>query len=125
MESTGITYPTIEIGGKSYEIKFTGATLFTLQENGIQFAPRFEPNQNPADTKWRCEFNNLIKTLKVCIGWRFEIDTLANLVFPIRDEAFTKLMEAWGNLMLPSIQLKLRETAAKQAEPTSPEPAVQ
>ena len=36
MENTGVDYPTIELGGKMYTVKFTRGLLYQLDKQGIK-----------------------------------------------------------------------------------------
>lgn len=108
---TGIEYPKVELGGKSYEIKFTRAALYRLDDAGITFNPRF------TQAGYTIGLANLVKTLHVVINFEGSHEELAELAYDNRDDIGAKLVDAWGKVVLPSLQAKASAmAAAKQAE---------
>ena len=114
---TGIDYPTIELGGKTYQVKFNRALLYQLDKRGIAFNPQF---RNGGAT---CGLAAIIDTMQLAIGFEGTADELAELVYDKRDEALTALVAGWGKVVLPSLQAKLAATVAKPtaAEALPPE----
>ena len=117
---TGIDYPTIELGGKTYQVKFNRALLYQLDKRGIAFNPQF---RNGGAT---CGLAAIIDTMQLAIGFEGTADELAELVYDKRDEALTALVAGWGKVVLPSLQAKLAATVAKtkaaEALPTEDRP---
>lgn len=71
---TGIEYPTIELGGKSYVVKFTrGALLYRLSKGGANIADLGGPKS----------FSASIDVLHAVLGGQFSgtVEELAELVF--------------------------------------------
>ena len=110
---SGVEYPTIELGGKTYTVKFTGYAQYRLQKAGITFAPAFRDGGK----SYSIGLTSLVDVLAVCINWKGSTEDLANLVYPKakRDEVGQALMAAWGNLLLSSGEVKIRETTANPA----------
>ena len=104
---TGVDYPTIELGGKTYEVKFTRGLLYQLDKQGIKFNPQF------ANNAATCGLSSIVDTLKLAIGFEGTADELAELVYDKRDEALTALVNGWGKVVLPSLQAKIAATVAK------------
>lgn len=110
---TGVEYPTIELGGKSYTVKFTRSTVYRLEKAGIKFNPRFSNGGKTVNM----QFAEVVDVLAVCIGWPTnELEDLAELVFDVRDEATRIIVDAWGNLLRPSLERRLA-AANKAVQP--------
>ena len=118
---SGIEYPTIELGGRTYTVKFSGAAMRKMEMAGLQFRPSTVKNDAGEVTGMQIGFTNLVDVLMVCIPFSGTVDDLADLCWPKakRDEVATVLMKGWGNLWLSSGQVKIQETAAKPADQTS------
>jgi|GEM_PF-4151630 len=106
----GVDYPTIELGGAPYTIKFTRAMFYRMGKAGIQFNPVFNGNTAKID------FHVLVDVMKLAIGFTGSADDLAELLFDKRDEALRLLVDAWGNLVLPSLKLRIKEPAAPEIQ---------
>jgi hypothetical protein len=121
LNGTGVEYPTIELGGKTYTVKFTGAAMRKMEKAGLQFRPSVV-EQADGNKGVSIGFSNLVDVLMTCIPFQGTVDELADLAWPKvkRDEIATALMQGWGNLWQSSGQLKLQETAAKTPEPQQP-----
>ena len=117
--NTGTEYPTIELEGKTYEIKFTRAAMYRLDNAGVTFAPRFTPKG------YSVGIANLINTLHVVIGFQGSHEDLAELAYDKRDEIGGKLVEAWGKVVLPSFQAKASALAAAKATAEDNPPVLQ
>lgn len=107
MENTGVEFPTIELGGKTYTVKFSRGLLYQLDKQGIKFNPQFTRDQAS------CGLSPLVDTLKLAIGFEGTADELTELVYDKRDEALTALVNGWGKVVLPSLQAKIAATVAK------------
>ena len=40
INGTGVDYPTIELGGKTYTVKFSRGMLYRMHKQGVVFAPQ-------------------------------------------------------------------------------------
>ena len=118
LNGSGIEYPKIELGGKTYTVKFTGYAQYRMQKAGIVFSPAFL-NEGK---QYSIGFSNLIDVLAICIDFKGTTEELSNLVYPIdkRNEVGLALMAGWGNLLLSSGQIKIRETAANPTDQPAP-----
>lgn len=105
-KSTGVEYPTIELNGTVHTIKFTRAMFYRMGKAGVVFNPVFTGNSAKID------FHVLVDVMKLAIGFTGSSDELAEMLFDKRDEALRLLVDAWGNLVLPSLKLRAKETAA-------------
>lgn len=120
LNGTGVKYPTIKVGDAEYEVKFTRGVLYRLEKAGVIFNPRFT---NGGKT-WTLSFSNVVDVLHACIDFNGTHEQLAELIFDTRDVAANILMEAWGNLMLPSTKRRAAAaTAQRQAEAAEAPPA--
>ncbi len=113
---TGVEYPTVELGGALYEVKFTRGVLYRLEKQGVMFNP--QRKLNAGQVTWHLQFSNIVDVLKECIGFPGTHEELAELCFDQRDEISKILLDAWGNLMLPT--LRRREAAAREAQIAAP-----
>lgn len=113
--ATGAEYPTIELGGVTYEVKFTRSTLYRMGKAGIRFAPQVTSGliQMP--------FHEIVDALALCIGWTGTADELAELCYDRRNELITPLVNAWAKVVLPSIP-SIPQTAAKLTADQTPRP---
>lgn len=116
---TGVTYPEIELGGKTYVLKFTRGTLYRLDKAGIVFNPRFtnlgKPNQQVT-----MPLAMFIDSLKIVIGFEGDPEELTELVFDRQGEIMDLMLDAWGKAVLPSLNIRIAAlTAAKQAAATA------
>lgn len=105
---SGIEYPTIELGGKTYTVKFTGAAMWRMGKAGVAFRVTHTEDRQKLTT----QFHNNVDVLYACIDFKGTIDELADLAWPKRQEVANVLIKGWGNLLLPSAQVQIRETAA-------------
>jgi hypothetical protein len=113
LNGSGIEYPKIELGGVVHAVKFTEYAQYKMSKLGIAFAPEFL-NEGK---QYRIGFSNLVDVLALCIDWKGSTEELCRLAYPKakRDEIGQVLMAAWGNLLLSSGEVKIRETAAPAA----------
>lgn len=113
-----IEYPKLELGDQTYEIKFTRGLLFRLDKAGIQF------NATINKTRSTMGLANLIEVLHMAINFPGTTEELAELAFDKRDEIMTVLVEAWGKVVLPSLQARVAAQAAAQqgTAETNPKP---
>lgn len=121
-EMTGQEYPTIELGGKAYELKFTRGMIYRLDKMGIVFAPVIRQT-GPNTTETTVKLSNLIDTLHVVIGFQGTSEELAELAFDKRDELTFKLTDAWRKVVLPSMQARAaaaQQRIAEAAEGSTP-----
>jgi hypothetical protein len=102
-------FPEIELGGKKYTVKFTRGMLYRLDKMGIQFSPRFTPQGST------CTLSNIIDVLHVVIGFEGSHEELAELAYDQRNDIHAKLVEAWGKVVLPSLQAQASAQAAAKA----------
>ncbi len=117
---TGVQYPTIELNGRPYDVKFTRAALYRMEKAGISFRPQFGLGGKTA----QLPFSNIVDVLKLTTDFEGDHEELAEAVFDRRDEAASILLAAWGNLMLPSLS-KRAEAAAKTATAPAAQQPVQ
>lgn len=108
-------FPGIELGGETYQVKFTRGLLYRLDKMGIQFSPRFTPQGST------CSLSNIIDVLHVVIGFKGTHEELTELAYDKRNEIHEKLVDAWGKVVLPSLQAQQSAQAAAKAiaEPTT------
>ena len=109
---TGVEYPTVELGGKTYEIKFTRALIYRLDKAGINFAPTM--TRQGAVTHTACAFGTIIDTLKMAISFDGTAEDLAELAFDKRDEILDALVAGLGKVVLPSLQARAAARAANR-----------
>ena len=100
-KETGVDYPEIELGGEKYPVKFTRGTLYRLSKAGIAFNPTFLKGGASV------QLSNLIDTLHLVIQYPGTAEELTELVYDRRDEISGVLIEAWGKVVLPSLQAKI------------------
>ena len=104
---SGQEYPTLEIGGVKYTVKFSRGLLYRMGKAGVVFAPQVI-NQGTAVTM---PFHQLVDVLTMAISWPGDNESLAELVYPIRGDAVAALMQAWGKAF-PAPRPTLQETPA-------------
>lgn len=107
-------FPSIELGGKTYQLKFTRGALFRLDDAGISFNPAFTP------AGYSIKLANLIRTLHIVIGFAGTHEELAELAFDRRNEIGALLVQAWGKVLLPSLQLRTSALAVANPEEVKP-----
>ena len=90
--------------------------LYRLEKAGVAFSPKFDRDSKT----WAFSFSNIVDTLHACISYRGTHEELAEGVFDIRDQVSRVLLDAWGNLVLPTIQG--RAAAAQQQQAASEKP---
>ena len=110
---TGVEYPTIELGGKEYTIRFTRALFYKMGKAGIKFNPQV------TSTMVQVPFHELVDVMKLAIDFQGTEEELAEMLFDKRDQVVMPLVNAWGNLVLPT--LKLRTQAAAANTPAGPQ----
>lgn len=104
---TGIEYPTIELGGKTYTVKFSRGLLYRLAKAGV----KIETRQIAGGVSM--PFEILVDAYHVLIGFEGSHEELAEMMFDKRGEALNKLLVAVGKT-LPAAPIKLEEPAAKR-----------
>ncbi len=105
------TFPEIDLGGKKYAVKFTRGTMYRLDKAGIPFSPNVSNNQVTS------KFSNIVDVLHMVVGFEGSHEDLAELIYDRRNEIQTILVEAWGKVVLPSLQAMASAQAA--AKPTA------
>ncbi len=90
--TTGIDYPTIELGGKIYTVKFSRAILYRMGKAGIEL----QPKPSPIPGMVQLGFSNLVDVLHAATGFEGTPEQLAELVYEKRNEASTAIFTAWG-----------------------------
>lgn len=101
---SAVEYPTITLGGQTYELKFTRATIYRLGKLGLAFSPEFSVTREADQVKTRINipFHNLVDVLHVVIGFKGTHEELAELCYDQRAELVNPLVNAWGKVVLPS-----------------------
>lgn len=112
---TGVQYPTIELGGQTYTVKFSRAMLYRLGKAGVKFSPQFKAPEGDKPGGIQMDFAQVVDVLHLAIGFQGTHDDLAELVFDKRNEAVSAIMLAWGKAF-PSPQIQLREPAGANPE---------
>ncbi len=107
LNGTGVDYPTIELGGTKYTVKFSRGMLYRMGKQGVNFAPQF------ANNAVSMPFAQVVDVLHIATGFAGTHEELAELVFDKRNEAVTALMSAWGKAFPPPQTLPLREQAGQ------------
>jgi|SRR5215831_4986972 len=123
MEGSGIQYPTIEIAGKTYTVKFSRAAFYRLGKAGFdlrQFAPLKD-----GLIAFSILFDLLHAAIADQLPVKLETEELVDMALPIDmpHEAARKRLEEIGSIVreafskiAPPPQLPLRETAATLTE---------
>jgi hypothetical protein len=108
---TGIEYPTIELGGKTYIVKFSRGILYRLGKAGVDI----RTTRGLGDTI-NMPFTQLVDAYHVVIAFEGTHEELAELLFDKKGDALTKLILAVGKT-LPAAPIKLQEPAASEQIP--------
>lgn len=108
---SGQEYPILKIGEQTYTVKFTRGMLYRMNKASIQFLPTFAPGGQAATL----QLGQLIDTLHMAINFQGTHEDLAELVFDRRDEVAVLLIDAWGKVILPSLQARIPQTAEKKS----------
>ena len=98
INGTGVDYPTIELGGKTYTVKFSRGMLYRMHKQGVVFAPQVKAGQV------LMQFAPLVDVLHLAIGFDGTHEELAELVYDKRNDAVSALMVAWGKAFPPTPQ---------------------
>lgn len=115
MNGSGVEYPKVELGGVTYEVKFTRGLIYRMDKAGISFTPRFL-NQGK---QVQLSFSNLIDVLRMAISFPGTAEELAELAYDKRNEITTALVNGWGNLLLSSkAPVAAAQPEADQSLPT-------
>ena len=96
MNGSGVEYPKVELGGVTYEVKFTRGLIYRIDQAGISFTPRFSDQGKQV----QLSFSNLINVLRMAISFPGTAEELAELAYDKRNEITTALVNGWGNLLL-------------------------
>lgn len=107
---TGVEYPTIELGGQQYTVRFSRAMIYRMGKAGVSFAPKVD-GQNI-----KMDFAQVVDVLHLAIGFQGTQDELAELVYDKRGEAITVLLQAWGKAFPSPQPVKLQEPAGISPE---------
>lgn len=117
MEKTGIIYPTVDLDGQTYTLKFTRASiLYRLSRNGVDIGDLWRPAKAAA---------GVVDVLHAVIS-----DQLAPGVFPTPEALAEYLLEP-GTDRMRTVANALREAVGKVFPPVAPpapadsKPAVQ
>ena len=108
INGTGVDYPTIELGGKTYTVKFSRGMLYRMGKLGVVFAPKLDAGRITMD------FAQIVDLAHLATGFKGTHDELAELLYDKRNDALTALMAAWGKAFPPSQTIPLRETAGQE-----------
>lgn len=121
--TTSAEYPSIELGGTKYEVKFTRGLMYRLDKMGLSFNPTFESGKKA----WSGKLSNMVDVLKEAIGFQGTAEELTELCYDKRDEVLSVLVEAWGKVVLPSLNARVAALSAAQAnaETNPAKPTVQ
>lgn len=119
---SGIDFPTIELGGQHYIVKFSRASLYRMEKLGIKFEVKVTPlPDQPGMVNRSMTFAQVVDMLLVAIGFKGTAEELAELVTPAKvQEGFEKIMDAWGKAFPSPQPIKLQEPAG---QPEAPPPA--
>jgi hypothetical protein len=111
---TGVVYPTIELGGTAYTVRFSRGSLYRMQKLGVAFAPKIQPiPDQPGMIRRTMTFSEVVDVMHIGINFPGTAEQLAELVTNDKvQEAFDKIMEAWGKAF-PSPQIRLQESAGQ------------
>lgn len=110
-ERTGVDYPTIELGGKTYAIKWTRAAAYDLSLAGVNLGGVVS-----APGKLSIPFHQVVDGLYILIGFEGTKHELAELVHGKTQEAYDKMILSAGKIA-PSKTAKLQESAADTQQP--------
>ena len=97
---TGIDYPTIDLGGKTYTIKYTRAAVYDLSKAGVNLQGKQIP------------FHQIVDAMHILIEFPGTQRELAELLHGRVQEAWDKMNIAAGKIMPPIV--KLQEPAASE-----------
>ena len=106
---TGVEYPTIELGGVNYTVKFSRGMLYRMGKQGVSFSPKF-----PGEGKVSMDFSQIVDLLCLATGFPGTHEDMAELVYEKRNEAVAALMAAWGKAFPPPQTIPLREQAGQE-----------
>lgn len=123
--TTGAEYPSIELGGQSYQVKFTRGLMYRMDKLGLSFDAKFTKEGELIRTTM--PYHNIIDVLHMAIGFKGTQEELSEFVYDRRDEIMVLMVGAWGKVALPSINARLSvQSAAKaNAETNTAQPTVQ
>lgn len=106
--TTSPEYPKLELGGKTYELKFTRGLMYRMDKAGVLF------NATIKKTSSTMNFSNIVDVLHMAIRFDGTHEDLAELAFDRRDEITSLLVEAWSKVVLPSLQARVAALSAAQ-----------
>jgi hypothetical protein len=128
MEGSGVDYPTIDIEGVQYTLKFSRGAMYRLDKAGVDFralARQFE--------KWKTGFvhlSGLVDVIHACLAEQIpdiSAAQLADMLLPISLQGTdytdrvrvlaVAVSQALGKVWPPSQALPLQETAATAERP--------
>jgi hypothetical protein len=109
INGTGVDYPTLELGGKAYTVKFSRGILYRMGKLGVVFNPRVANNQVTMS------FTAVVDVMHAVIGFEGTHEDLAELVYDKRGDCVSALMVAWGKAFPPTPQAQA--PAEKPQEP--------
>ena len=113
---TGVQYPTIVLGDKTYTIKFGRAMLYRMDKLGVKFLPTIIPPAGDRPGVVNMNFSQIVDVMHIAIGFQGTHEELAELVYEQRNEAVTALMVAWGKAFPPKTPVLTAETQPAQPE---------
>lgn len=109
----GIEFPTLDLGGKTYVVKFSGSALYRLEKLSVPVA--FEKAENGGV---QLKLKQMVDMLHPIINFAGTHEDLADLVMPIKQQVFDALLSALGKAFPPAARpLKADETPAPPANP--------
>ncbi len=113
---SGIEFPTIELGGRRYTVRFSRSSLYRMEKLGIKFQVKVKalPDQ-PGMVQREMTFAQVVDMLYIATGFEGTVEELAELVTPEKtQEGFEKIMAAWGKAFPPPPLVPLREPAGNE-----------
>jgi hypothetical protein len=135
MEGSGVDYPTIEIEGQQYTLKFSRGAMYLLDKQGVDFRRLGRELQMWLPRKevpgsGQVHLSGLVDVIHACLAEQFPGVTaarFADMLLPIGLQGVDyqnrvgalaiAVIQALGKAWPPSQALPLQETAATQERP--------
>jgi hypothetical protein len=114
-EATGVDYPTIDLGGKEYAVKYTKAAAYELSVAGVDLSSVARGGRNIVP------FHQIVNAVQILTGYPGTPMELAEVLFDRQQEALNKITVA-ASKILPAIKVKLQEPSAQDQQPSDPSP---
>jgi hypothetical protein len=100
-EATGVDYPTIDLGGKEYEVKYTKAAAYKLSVAGVDLSSVQRGDRNIVP------FHQIVNGILILTAFPGTTDELAEILFDRQQEALNKITVA-ASKILPGLKIKLQ-----------------